>query len=209
MAAGLALALIVNEKLPGMTFVRALFFLPVITSVVAIGMVWKWIFNWQFGLLNSMLETVGILGPRWLSDPRSAMVAVVIVAVWSAMGYNMVLFLAGLQGIPPVLEEAATIDGAGVWRRFINIKLPLLTPTIFFVLIMSIIGSFQSFGLIYAMTGGGPGSATYVYVYHLWAEAFQKLKFGYGCALAWMLFVVVAAITWIQWKVGERWVFYQ
>ncbi|MEZ4730099.1 MAG: sugar ABC transporter permease [Caldilineaceae bacterium] len=207
--AGLALALIVNERLPGMLVARGLFFLPVVTSVVAVGMVWRWIFNWQFGLINATLETLGIIGPRWLSDPTMAMVAVIIVAIWQQMGYNMVLFLAGLQGIPPSLEEAAMIDGANAWWRFWHITLPLLTPTIFFVLIISVIGSFQIFGLIYTMTGGGPGAATYVYVYHMWYEGFQRSKFGYGAALAWMLFVVIALITWFQWWMGKRWVFYQ
>lgn len=209
MVAGLALAMIIDQRLPGMTFARALFFLPVLTSSVAVGVVWRWIFNWQFGLLNSLLWSVGIIGPRWLSDPSSAMWAVIIVAIWSSMGYNMVLFLAGLQGIPPSIEEAATIDGANSWRRFLHIKLPLLTPTIFFVTIMAIISSFQSFALIYTMTSGGPGTATYVYVYHLWNEGFARRKFGYGCALAWMLFVVIALITWFQWKMSDRWVHYQ
>lgn len=209
MAAGLALALVVNEKLRGITFVRAVFYLPVISSVVAIGVVWKWIFNWQYGLFNAALDLVGILGPRWLTDPNWAMVAVIIVAIWGAMGYNMVLFLAGLQGIPPQLEEAAEIDGAGAWQRLLHVKLPLLTPTIFFVAIMSVISSFQVFGLIFVMTAGGPGSATYVYVYHLWNEGFKLRNFGYGSALAWMLFVVIALITWFQWKMSDRWVHYQ
>lgn len=209
MLAGLALALIVNERLRGITFVRAAFYLPVISSIVAIGVVWKWIFNWQYGLLNALLELVGIMGPRWLSDQRWAMVAVIIVAIWSVMGYNMVLFLAGLQGIPPSLEEAAEIDGADAWQRLVHVKLPLLTPTIFFVAIMSVIGSFQVFGLIYVMTGGGPGTSTYVYVYHMWQEGFMRRSFGYGSALAWMLFVVIALVTWFQWKMSDRWVHYQ
>lgn len=209
MIAGLCLALIVNEQLRGIKLARAVFFLPVVTSVVAVGMVWRWIFNWQFGLLNSILETIGIIGPRWLSDPGVAMFAVIIVAIWQQMGYNMVLFLAGLQGIPPSIEEAATIDGASAWERFFHVKLPMLTPTIFFVLIISIISSFQVFGLIYTMTGGGPGSATYVYVFHLWSEGFRFRKFGYGSALAWMLFVVIGIVTWFQWWMGKRWVFYR
>lgn len=209
MIAGLGLALIVNEKLRGVTLARAIFFLPVITSVVAVGIVWRWIFNWQSGLLNAMLESIGIIGPRWLSDPRTAMLAVIIVAIWQQMGYNMVLFLAGLQGIPASVEEAATIDGADVWRRFLYIKLPLLTPTIFFVLIISLIGSFQVFGLIYTMTNGGPGTATWVYVYLMWFEGLQRSRFGYGSAMAWMLFVVIGLATWFQWWMGKRWVFYQ
>jgi len=209
MLTGLALALIVNERLRGITFVRALFYLPVVSSVVAVGVVWKWIFNWQYGLLNAILDVVNITGPRWLSDQNWAKVAVVIVAVWHVMGYNMVLFLAGLQGIPPALEEAAEIDGANAWQRLIHVKLPLLTPTVFFVAIMSVIASFQVFNLIYVMTAGGPGTATYVYVYHMWQEGFNLHKFGYGAALAWMLFVVIAIVTWFQWKMSDRWVFYK
>jgi len=181
----------------------------VISSVVAVGIVWKWIFNWQYGLLNSMLMALGVIGPRWLSDPNYAMLAVIIVAIWQQMGYNMILFLAGLQGIPASIEEAATIDGANAWNRLWHVKLPMLTPTIFFVLIISLIGSFQVFGLIYTMTGGGPGSATYVYVYHMWFEGFQRGRFGYGSALAWLLFVVIGLVTWFQWWMGKRWVFYQ
>lgn len=207
-AAGLVLALIVNQRLKGITFVRALFYLPVISSAVAIGVVWKWIFNWQFGLLDTLFGLVGVNGPRWLSDVWWAKVAVLIVAVWSVMGYNMVLFLAGLQGIPPSLEEAAEIDGAGAWQRFWKITLPLLTPTTFFVVILAVISSFQVFNLIYVMTGGGPGTATYVYVYDMWETGFQLHKFGYGSAMAWLLFVVIALVTWIQWKLADRWVYY-
>lgn len=209
MAAGLALALLVNERLRGITLFRALFFLPVVTSVVAVGMVWRWIFNWQFGVLNWALLQAGVDGPRWLGDPVWAMIAVIIVAMWHAMGYNMVILLAGLQGIPQELLDAASIDGAGTWSRFWHITLPMLTPTIFFLLIISVIGSFQVFGLIYVMTGGGPGTSTYVYVYHLWKEAFQLRRMGYGAAMAWMLFVVIAVITWFQWRMSKRWVHYQ
>lgn len=207
-AVGLALALIVNERLRGITFVRALFYLPVISSAVAIGVVWKWIFNWQYGLLDTLLSMIGVDGPRWLSDIWWAKVAVLIVSIWSVMGYNMILFLAGLQGIPPSLEEAAQIDGAGTWQRFLKITLPLLTPTTFFVVILSVISSFQVFNLIYVMTSGGPGTATYVYVYDMWETGFQLHKFGYGSAMAWLMFLVIAAVTWIQWKLADRWVYY-
>jgi multiple sugar transport system permease protein len=209
MVAGLALAVLVNQKLRGIVVFRGLFFLPVITSVVAVGMVWRWIFNWQFGVLNWALDLAGVVGPRWLGDAFWAMVAVVVVAIWSVMGYQMVIFLAGLQGIPEALHEAAAIDGAGAWTRFRRVTLPLLTPTIFFLFIISLIGSFQAFGLIYVMTGGGPGTATYVYVYHLWKQAFQSHQMGYGAALAWMLFVVIGAVTFVQWRLQKRWVFYQ
>jgi ABC-type sugar transport system permease subunit len=209
MLLGLALALLVNERLRGITVFRALFYLPVITSVVAVGIVWRWIFNSQFGVLNWALSLIGIDGPRWLGDPRWAMTSIIIVSMWHAMGYNMVILLAGLQGIPQELTDAASIDGAGAWARFRSVTLPLLTPTIFFLLVISIIGSFQVFGLIFAMTGGGPGTATYVYVYHLYKEAFGLQRMGYGAALSWMLFVAIALITWFQWRTSKRWVHYQ
>ncbi len=120
-----------------------------------------------------------------------------------------IVWLAGLQGIPDTFYEAAQVDGAGRLRQFFSITLPLLTPTIFFIFIISLIGSFQAFGLIFVMTGGGPGTATYVYVYHLWKQAFQSHQMGYGAALAWMLFVVIGAVTFVQWRLQKRWVFYQ
>jgi multiple sugar transport system permease protein len=208
-AVGLALALLANEKLRGIVAFRALFFLPVITSVVAVGMVWRWIFNTPFGIANWGLAQVGIAGPRWLGDPTWAMVAVIIVSVWQVMGYNMVILLAGLQGVPQELLDAASIDGAGRVRRFWHVTIPLLTPTLFFLSIIAVINSFQVFGLIYVMTGGGPGTATTVYVYQIWKEAFQLRNMGYAAALSWLLFMVIMAITWVQWKLAQRWVHYQ
>ena len=208
-AVGLALALLANERLRGIIAFRALFFLPVITSVVAVGMVWRWIFNTPFGVANWGLAQVGIAGPRWLGDPTWAMIAVIIVSVWQVMGYNMVILLAGLQGVPQELLDAASIDGAGRLRRFWHITIPLLTPTIFFLSIIAVINSFQVFGLIYVMTGGGPGTATTVYVYQIWREAFQLRNMGYAAALSWLLFMVILAITWVQWRLAKRWVHYQ
>jgi multiple sugar transport system permease protein len=206
---GLALALLTNQNLPGISFFRGVFFLPVVTSLVAVGMVWRWIYNTQFGALNWGLAQIGIEGPRWLGDPVAAMAAIIMTGVWSSMGYNMVILLAGLQNIPQDLLDAAAIDGAGRWSRFRNVTLPMLTPTIFFLSILAVIGSFQVFALILVMTDGGPGSATYVYIFNLWQQAFQLRNMGYGSALAVMLFVVIAAITAFQWKMSKRWVFYQ
>jgi multiple sugar transport system permease protein len=208
-AIGLGLAMLTNRSLPGISFFRGLFFLPVVTSLVAIGMVWRWIFNTQFGALNWMLAQVGIEGPRWLGDPTAAMIAVIITGVWSSMGYNMVILFAGLQNVPQDLLDAAAVDGAGAWSRFCNVTLPMLTPTLFFLSILAVIGSFQVFALIYVMTGGGPGSATYVYIFNLWKEAFGLRNMGYGSALAVLLFLVIAAITALQWRMSKRWVFYQ
>ncbi len=208
-AVGLALALLANERLRGIIVFRALFFLPVITSVVAVGMVWRWIFNSPFGVLNWGLAQVGVAGPRWLGDPAWAMVAVIIVSVWQVMGYNMVILLAGLQGVPQELLDAASIDGAGRVRRFWHVTIPLLTPTLFFLSIIAVINSFQVFGLIYVMTGGGPGTSTTVYVYQIWKEAFQLRNMGYAAALSWLLFMVILGVTLVQWRLAKRWVHYQ
>jgi multiple sugar transport system permease protein len=206
---GLGLALLVNSKARGMTVFRALFFLPVVTSMVAVGMMWRWIFDWQYGVINWLLGLVGITGPHWLNGPTTAMIAVVITGIWSSMGYNMVILLAGLQGVPQELVDSAYVDGAGRFARFRHVTLPLITPTIFFLVILSTIGSFQVFGLIYVMTSGGPGDSTYVYIYHLWNQAFQLRNMGYGSALAVLLFLVLAGITWGQWRLSKRWVHYQ
>ena len=208
-AVGLALALLANERLRGIIAFRALFFLPVITSVVAVGMVWRWIFNSPFGVANWGLAQVGVAGPRWLGDPTWAMIAVIIVSVWQVMGYNMVILLAGLQGVPQELLDAASIDGAGRLRRFWHVTIPLLTPTIFFLSIIAVINSFQVFGLIYVMTGGGPGTSTTVYVYQIWKEGFQLRNMGYAAALSWLLFMVIMVVTWVQWRMAKRWVHYQ
>lgn len=208
-ALGLVLALLVNRQLPGMPFFRALFFLPMVTSLVAVGIVWRWIFNTQFGALNWGLAQVGIEGPRWLGEPTAAMAAIIVTGVWTSMGYNMIILHAGLQSVPQDLLDAASIDGAGAWSRFRNVTLPLLTPTIFFLSILAVIGSFQVFTLVLVMTEGGPGSATYVYIYNLWHEAFQLRNMGYGSALAVLLFIAIGAITAFQWRMSKRWVFYQ
>lgn len=207
--AGLVLALVVNTRLRGMTVFRALFFLPVITSMVAIAMMWRWIFDYQYGVINWLLGLVGLPPVHWLNGPMTAMIAVIVTGIWSHMGYTMVILLAGLQGVPQELMDAAYVDGAGWLARFRHVTLPLITPTIFFLVILSTIGSFQVFGLIYVMTSGGPGDATYVFIYHLWNQAFQLRNMGYGSALAVILFVVLAGITWLQWRLSKRWVHYQ
>jgi multiple sugar transport system permease protein len=208
-AVGLVLALLVNRKARGIVLFRALFFMPVVTSLVAIGMVWRWIFDDQYGVLNWLLSLVGITGPHWLGEPVSAMIAVMITGVWAIMGYNMVILLAGLQSVPAELLDSAKVDGAGALNRFRHVMLPVLTPALFFLLILSTIGSFQVFGLIFVMTSGGPGDSTYVYIYELWYQSFQLRKMGFGSAMAVLLFLVLGVITWIQWRLSKRWVFYQ
>ena len=187
---------------------RLAFFLPLVTSVVAVGLMFRWLYDGEFGLINYSLSWVGIDGPNWLSDPFWAMPAVAMVTVWQGLGYNMVLYLAGLQGIPDHLYEAATIDGAGPLSRFFKITIPLLTPTMFFILVMSVIGTFQTFGLIYIMTQGGPINSTNVYIYYLWQMAFGSSKMGYASAMAWILALVIFTITMIQVRLARLWVHY-
>lgn len=206
---GIALALLVNNRLRGMAVIRALIFLPYVTSLVAVGVVSRWVFSDQYGIINAILATVGITGPHWLGEPGAAMAAVIATAIWANMGFNMIIVLAGLQGVPETLIEAATLDGAGPFSRFVHVTLPFLTPTIFMLLILQTIGSFQVFALILVMTGGGPGDGTYVYIYHLWYEAFTLRRMGYASALAIVLFAVLLAVTWIQNRLSKRWVFYQ
>lgn len=208
-AIGIGLAVLVNNRLPGMPVFRALIFLPYVTSLVAVGIVARWVFSDQYGVINGLLAAIGITGPHWLGQPGSAMAAVIITAIWANMGFNMIIVLAGLQGVPETLVEAATLDGAGRFSRFMHVTMPFLTPTIFLLLILQTIGSFQVFALIMVMTSGGPGDATYVYIYHLWYEAFTLRKMGYASALAIVLFIVLVAITWLQSRLSRKWVFYQ
>jgi multiple sugar transport system permease protein len=179
-----------------------------VSNVVAVSVVWFWIYQPQYGVLNSLLAKVGIEGPAWLSSTTWAMPAVIMVSVWQGVGYPMIILLAGLQGIPHELYEAAKIDGASPWNQFWKITLPLLTPTLFFLFITQFISSFQVFGIIYVMTQGGPANETSVYIYYLYQTAFAFGKMGYASAMAWILFAIIGAVTFIQWKLQKRWVFY-
>lgn len=202
----LGLALLVNSKLPGVAVFRTIFFIPVVVSSVAASLVWKWIFQPDYGVLNAVLKFLHLQPLLWLGDPSTALLSVAIVSIWMGMGYNMVLFLAGLKSIPSHLYEAAQIDGANPIQRFWYITLPLLTPTLFFILVMSIIGSFQVFGQVFVMTvKAGPGNATLVYVYYLWQNAFSWFKMGYASALAYVLFLIIFIVTLIQMRLlGQR-----
>lgn len=204
----LILAALLDRPIRMRYLYRLAFFLPLVTSVVAVGLMFRWLYDGEFGLVNYTLSWVGIDGPNWLSDPFWAMPAVAMVTVWQGLGYNMVLYLAGLQGIPDHLHEAATIDGAGPFSRFFRITIPLLTPTMFFILVMSVIGTFQTFGLIYVMTQGGPINSTNVYIYYLWQMAFGSSKMGYASAMAWILAMVIFTITMIQVRLAKLWVHY-
>lgn len=204
----LLLAVLLDRPLRARSLYRVAFFLPVVTSVVAVGLMFRWLYDSEFGLINHVLSWVGVDGPGWLIDPRWAMPAVAMVTVWQGLGYNMILYLAGLQGISEHFYEAAKIDGANALDRFFRITIPLLTPTIFFILIVSVIGTFQTFGLIYVMTNGGPINSTNVYIYYLWQTAFGSSKMGYASAMAWILALIIFAITMIQVRFARIWVRY-
>ena len=205
---GLGLAMLCNQKVVGVGVFRTLYYSPAITNVVAIGFVWFWLYEPNNGLINAMLRGVGLPAPAWLSDSRTALVAVIIVAVWQGVGYPMVILLAGLQSINASLLEAAIVDGASPWRRFWSVTLPLLTPNLFFLSIMQFISSFQVFGIIYVMTSGGPNNATQVFIYKIYTAAFGEGRLGYASAMGWVLFAIIAVITFVQWKGEKRWVHY-
>lgn len=210
-AAGIFVAILLNQKLRGITIYRILYYLPSVTAGVAVAMLWMWLYDTNYGLINFILSRFGIQGPGWLSDPRWVMPSLVILAVWSSIGQRFVIFLAGLDGIPVQLYEAAEIDGATPWNKFISITLPMLTPTVFFSLITGVIGAFQSlFTYVYIMTNGsgGPLNSAYVYVLHVYRNAFEYYRMGYACALAWILFAIIFALTMIQIRFSG-WVYYE
>jgi multiple sugar transport system permease protein len=196
----LAMALLIDQKLRFIKLYRTIFYLPAVTSLVAIGIVWVWMFDPQYGLINQALRGVGIEGPLWLADTRLALVALVITAAWRNVGYFATVFLAGLQGIDDMYYEAARIDGAGPWASFWRITLPLLKPTILFVVVLSVILSFQVFALVYVMTSGGPAGSTSVLVFYLYQQAFTYFRMGYASAIGFVLFVIIFVLTVLQFK---------
>lgn len=207
MVVGLLIALILNTKIKGITTFRTIFYLPAIVPIVASSLLWMWMYNPRFGLINFLLSQVGIEGPNWLSSKTWAKPAIIFMGLWGA-GAGMIIYLAGLQGIPKQLYEAASIDGANWWRKFANITIPMLTPTIFFNMIMSIIVHFQIFTQAYIMTQGGPADSTLFYVFHLFNHAFRYFNMGYASALAWVLFIIILIATLIQFRLAPKWVHY-
>jgi multiple sugar transport system permease protein len=205
MAVALFVAILVNQRLKGIHIFRTIFFLPSVSSFVAVALVWQWLYQPQYGLVNFILRQIGLGPVPWLSSPKTALLSIMLMTIWMGIGYQMVIFLAGLQGIPSDLYEAATMDGASSWQRFRSITLPLLKPTTFFVLITSVIGSFQVFTSVYVMTQGGPNHATDVVVYHIYQNAWEYLRMGYASAMSWILFVVILIATALQFKlVGKE-----
>lgn len=200
----LGLAILLNKKIRGMKFFRTAFFFPYVTSLVAIAVVWNMLFHPTMGPINQFLKLFIENPPGWTSSSDWALTAIVIVSVWRGMGYYMILYLAGLQSVPKELYEAASMDGAGKWKQFLNVTVPSLRPTTFFVTIMLVINCFKIFDLVQVMTAGGPGRATNVLVYQIYNEAFVKFNFGYASAIAMVLFVIVLSITVIQFKWNQR-----
>lgn len=208
MMISLAIAVLLNQKIRGGNFLRTLYFLPSVSSFVAIALVWTWIYDPQFGLANYILSFFGIKNLGWLTDPSMALISIMIMSIWMGIGFQMVIFLAGLQGIPSYLYEAAKMDGASSWVQFRDITFPLLAPTTFFVLVTSMIGSFQVFSSIYVMTRGGPMRSTDVVVYHIYQNAWEYLNIGYASAMSWVLFIIIVSVTALQFKFMSRGVEY-
>lgn len=204
------IAVLLNQKIRGATIYRTLYYLPVVTMPAAISVVWRWLYNGDYGLINYVLSFFSIHGPRWISDPHIALYSIILVAIWASVGNNMILFLAGLQGIPGVYYEAASIDGAGPIPRFFRITLPLLSPTIFFASVISLIGSFQVFDFIFLMSGPNSPtiSATQTVVYLFYQNAFLEDDKGYAAAIAMVLFVIILLVTVVQFRLQRRWVHY-
>ena len=204
----LLLAIMLNVKVRGIALYRTIYYLPSVTPAVASAMLWLWIFNPEFGLANALLVKLGLPKQLWLMDPVLAKPAFIVMSLWG-VGGAMVIFLAGLQGIPSELYEAASIDGANGWQRFRFITIPMLTPIIFFNLIIGLIDSFQIFTSAFIMTNGGPQNKTLFYVLYLYRNGFQYFKMGYASALAWVLFVIILLFTLLQFKLSKRWVYYE
>lgn len=205
---GLAIAMLLNQRVRGLAFWRTIFYLPAVVSGVAVALMWIWMFNADFGLVNNFLAALGIEGPDWFWSATWALPTIVITSLWG-VGGGMVIYLAGLQGVPTALYEAAELDGAGAISKFWNITIPMISPVIFFNLIMGVINSFQTFTMAYVITQGGPMNATLFYILYLYQNAFKWYKMGYGAALAWVLFVIIMSLTGVLFRTAGRYVYYE
>lgn len=208
LAFSLALAMALNSNIRFRSFYRIIFFMPVITMPVAIATIWKWLYDPAFGPINSVLDRLGMGRPEWLSNPETAIIAVVIVLLWSGVGYDMIIFLAGLQAIPKDYYDAAALDGAGSWQRFRDVTLPLLTPTTFFLLVIGVIASLQVFDLVFVMTRIDQTNQLPTVVYYLYEEGFRNFRMGYAITVAWVLLAIILVFTLIQFRLQRRWVHY-
>lgn len=204
----LGIALLLNQSVRPLGLWRTVYYLPAVVSGVSVALLWGWVLNPEFGLLNQGLKVFGITGPRWFASEEWAVPGLMLIALWGT-GTNMLLYLAGLQSIPTEVQEAARIDGAGSLQVFFNVTLPLLTPTVFFNVVMNIIGSFQVFTNAYVLTGGGPNNATLTMVLYIYREGFMLFHFGYASALAWILFAIILVFTLLIVRSSAVWVYYE
>ena len=203
-------AVLLNQALHGRSTFRAFYYLPSLTPVVAMAILWQWLLQPQLGLVNYALSLVGIDGPGWLTSRQWAIPSMVLITLWASVGGGrMIIFLAGLQGVPQELYESADLDGAGAISRFRHITLPMISPVILFNLILGVIGSFSVFSLAYVATSGGPNYATWFYMLHLYYNAFSFFRMGYASALAWIFFVIIFILSYLQIKFSNRWVYYE
>lgn len=210
MGLALLLALGLDQAIKGIAWIRTMYFLPLVTSTVAVGLVWLWIYAPQGGLLNEVLRSVGIPPQRWTTDPTWAMLAIIVMSVWQGLGVSVIIFLAGLQAIPAEYHDAASVDGADRWQRFRNVTLPLLTPSIFFTGILNLIGALQVFDQVYVLARPGkPTDATVTLVYYIYEAGFRFFRMGSASAAAWVLFLIAAGLTIVYFRSQRRWVHYQ
>lgn len=205
---GVLLAMLMNQKVPGIRFFRTVFYLPSVVSGVAVALLWMWLLDPSFGLINTTLAKFGIQGPGWLTDVDWSKPSLILMSLWG-VGGSMIIYLAGLQGIPRDLYEASRVDGAGAVRQFWRITLPLLTPTIFYNLIMGLLGGFQVFLQSFVMTNGGPVDSTLFYALYLYNKAFKSSQMGYASAMAWILLVLTLICTLIVLRTSKKWVYYE
>jgi multiple sugar transport system permease protein len=206
----LFLAVLLNQRLRGTSFYRTAFFLPSLTPTVAVAILWTWLLQPDVGLFNYLLSVVGITGPKWLGSTEWAMPSLIMIALWTGIGGNrMMIFLAGLQGVPQELYDAASIDGAGAVQRFRHITLPMISPTMFFNLVLGIIAALKVFTVALIATNGGPAFSTWFIALHIWSQAFKYLEMGYASALAWIFTVVLLSLTLVQFWASRHWVYYE
>lgn len=205
---GLGIALALNSRIKARGMLRGLYFLPVVTSWIVVALVWRWLLNPSTGIVNWLLSLVGIAGPGWWTDPAWSMPAIILASAWKDVGFVMVILLAGLQAVPEELYEAAKVDGAGPMRRLFSITLPMLSPSTFFVIVLSLINGFQVFDQVYAMTGGGPNNSSQVVVQQIYDLTFRYGRAGEASALSWLLFLFILVITLVQVRGQKKWVNY-
>lgn len=209
MVLSLLVAILLNQKLFATTVWRTLYFLPTLTPIVAAALLWRWMLNPDVGLINYLLGLIGIDGPGWLSSTTWAIPSLALMGLWASVGGSrMIIFLAGLQDVPQEMLEAAEIDGAGTWAKFRHVTLPMITPTVFFNMVLGIIFALRTFDIAFVSTAGGPARATWFFSLHIYQNAFTSFDMGYASALAWIFFIILFLLTYIQFRLSGRWVFY-